>query len=269
MKQRPSSLAEASDAPTVLITGWSVAGGQLAAWQAQLARISGRPVQLFDFHPVGAPLGYYPPLGHLPSPYAQALRESWGPAPAHPRTLIGWSTGTLIALEATHFWPSYVAKLVLVSGTACFCRKNGYACGTATARVRWLTKQIKGAHASTALHDFLERTLQPYTWTPDQASVYVKAARAMGSAALTMGLDYLQQADWRMWCPDIQQPVQLLHGGQDAIVPTAAAQWLQKALPHARLTINAEQGHGWPLCDPAGLARRIANLQTDTGLAVG
>lgn len=269
MKRRQPSPAVAADAPTVLITGWSVPEPLLAPWQTALSATSGQPVQLFDFHPVGASLGYCPPLGHLPSPYAQALRESWGLNPVHPRTLIGWSTGTLIALEASYFWPDHVAKLVLVGGTACFCRKNGYTCGTDATQVRWLAKQIKGAHASDALHDFLKRTLQPHAWPPDRAAAYAEAARAMGAAALAMGLAYLQQADWRAWCAGIQQPVELLHGGQDAVIPPAAAQWLQAALPHARLVIDAEQGHGWPLSDPTGLARRIADLQTDAGLAIG
>lgn len=248
---------------TTIITGWSTLPAALEPWRAAWAALTGQSVHLFDFHPYGTNLGIFPPFGHLPSPYAQALRETLG---THPQTLVGWSTGALIALETAHFWPDAVQSLYLVSATACFCAKPGYPCGTERTHLRVMKRQLASKNPQRVLELFWQQTLAPTTietldsLSAQRCTAAGTQAQQIPVPALQAGLTYLEWADLRDWCPSISQPTYLWHGAADAVIPVAAAQALAAALPRATIQIDPHQGHGWPLTDPQGLARRMHAL---------
>jgi pimeloyl-ACP methyl ester carboxylesterase len=71
---------------------------------------------------------------------------------------------------------------------------------------------------------------------------------------------------WGIDCTRIAQPVLLLHGGQDRIVPASHAAWLARRCPAATLWLQPEGGH-LSVLDAAPralewLAARIAALPT-------
>ncbi len=246
---------------STIVTGWSIVPTALEPWRAAWADASGHTVRVFDFHPYGTTLGIFPPFGHLPSPYAQALRESMHSAT--PQTLVGWSTGTLIALETAHFWPDAVSDLYLVGATACFCTKPNYPCGTERTHVRAMSRQLSGKRHAQVIADFWQRALDPARLETLDSPAAGHCADALTAAqqipvpALQAGLTYLQLADVRQWCPEIRQPVHLFHGKADAVVPVTAAHWLADALPLATIEVEPRQGHAWPLIDHAHLVQRM------------
>ncbi|MDO4706384.1 MAG: alpha/beta fold hydrolase, partial [Comamonadaceae bacterium] len=71
------------------------------------------------------------------------------------------------------------------------------------------------------------------------------------ATALLAGLDWLQTLDLRAQAARITQPTLLIHGGQDGLMPLAAAQWLAEHLPQAELLTLPDAAHAPFLHDPA------------------
>jgi pimeloyl-[acyl-carrier protein] methyl ester esterase len=66
--------------------------------------------------------------------------------------------------------------------------------------------------------------------------------------------------DLRKSLPRVAQPVLLLHGDRDSIVPLAAAEYLQRALTRARLDVFSGAAHAPFVAHAAGVAKRIAEF---------
>ena len=56
-------------------------------------------------------------------------------------------------------------------------------------------------------------------------------------------MEYLRDSDVRAKIPDIGIPVLLLHGADDRIIPSSAAEWLHDNLPDSQLRIIENDGH--------------------------
>ena len=76
-------------------------------------------------------------------------------------------------------------------------------------------------------------------------------------AALAAGLRMLRETDLRASLPHIVQPVLILHGARDDVVPIEAGEYLQRTLPCARLEVFAGTAHALPVAQPRRTARRI------------
>ena len=69
--------------------------------------------------------------------------------------------------------------------------------------------------------------------------------------------------DLRSAVPQIRQPVRLLHGAGDTLMPVAAAEWLADTLPDGRLSIFADAGHAPFLSRPQDCASLIEGFARD------
>jgi len=67
--------------------------------------------------------------------------------------------------------------------------------------------------------------------------------------ALAEGLDILSAADLRAELKEVRQPVLVLHGDRDRLVPSGAAEYLRDALPDAQLKCMPGAGHAPFLSD--------------------
>jgi pimeloyl-[acyl-carrier protein] methyl ester esterase len=243
-----------SRTPLLFLHGWAMTP---AVWQPLIAAL-GESVHAAAIHLPALP-------GHgadAASPGEDSLAawvEALAPALPASAVLVGWSLGALLALELARIRPARVARLILIGATARFVAAPGWAHGldaatveafidgyarhpTATLR-RFLALQTLGDAARRQLLPLLDAACLPHSGPP--------------RPALADGLRILAAADLRPGLATIPQPVHLIHGDGDAVMPPAAARGLADALPHARLTILENRGHAPLLSSPAECAALI------------
>jgi pimeloyl-ACP methyl ester carboxylesterase len=163
--------------------------------------------------------------------------------------IITGSMGGLLALE--HL-PESCRKLILISSTARFCSDEGYPCGTPEKVLRRMIIQIK-RNPEAVLEEFFKNVHYPHEECrrsfPLRSDAIVDSASSTEQEApstlpaLVAGLEYLRDSDVRARIPAISIPILLLHGADDRIIPSAAAEWLHDHLPDSRLRIFEKNGH--------------------------
>lgn len=174
-----------------------------------------------------------------------------------PVRLIGWSIGALIALEIAAEWPERVCGVVLINGTARFTATEGDSAGTPIEQLQKLLAAIASPdQCERALTRFIIQSALPHRMDRSTLKNRVVMANALGTEGLVDGLHYLRDTDVRALVDRITQPVLLLHGSEDVVIPPGAAHWLANHLPQAKLHIEQGMGHDWPLRDP----ERIVDL---------
>jgi pimeloyl-[acyl-carrier protein] methyl ester esterase len=164
---------------------------------------------------------------------AQVLTDQSIP---HAEFIITGSMGGLLALE--HL-PERCKKLVLISSTAKFCAHEGYPCGTPEKVLRRMILQLK-RDPQAVLTEFFKNVHYPDVQDPVNN---MPPTSPPDLESLVEGLEYLLHKDLRDRVVDIQIPVLLLHGAEDQIIPSSAAEWLNSHLPDSRLRIKENQGH--------------------------
>lgn len=151
--------------------------------------------------------------------------------------IVGWSLGTLVALEGVAFGPDNVKALVLVSGTSRMTSQDNYpgvdkrVLKAMYARFRRTPRQVIEEFARLSI----DGGLDSWPETNEFIDTFVKQAERLNSDHLAAGLRYLQEKDLRRILPEIGIPVRLLHGVGDRIIPVDCARYMQKSLPEARL----------------------------------
>jgi pimeloyl-[acyl-carrier protein] methyl ester esterase len=146
-------------------------------------------------------------------------------------------TGSMGGLLALELLPDRCKRLVLISSTAKFCADAGYLCGTHEKVLKRMILQLK-RNPDTVLAEFYKNVHDPHT--------PLKTDPGCSLEDLVAGLEYLLASDIRQMVPEITIPVLLLHGAQDRIIPSAAAEWLHAHLPDSRLKIYENDGHALP-----------------------
>ncbi len=145
--------------------------------------------------------------------------------------IIGWSMGGLLALD---LFPARCKKLVLISSTARFCATDGYPCGVTEKTLRRMILQLK-RNPESVLSEFYKKAHAPLFHTFKYAG--------QPTEELRIGLEYLRTSDLRKKVQTLENPVLLLHGEEDQIIPPSASEWLHAHLPNSRLTLFKGGGH--------------------------
>lgn len=159
--------------------------------------------------------------------------------------LAGWSLGAMLALDLAARHPERIQQLVLFGTTPRFVAgpdwphgldaptvaafSSGFATDPEATLRRFMALQLLGESRRRGVMHSLGNALL----LCDEGN----------TPALADGLHILAQADLRASVANIEQPVSLIHGRDDALMPLAAAQWLAQALPDARLTVLDGCGH--------------------------
>lgn len=219
----------------VLLHGWGMNAG---AWHGVLAPLA----QAFRVHTVDLP-------GFGGSPYAgqgmeMVLDVLLSRLPAR-FALAGWSWGGQLALQLAQLAPQRVAKLVLVATPPRFVQAADWPHAVEAAVFAQFAAGLE-QDATATLRRFLALQAQG---GPDarqlmrQLQVAVNAHGGQDAAALRWGLTDLLQRDMRPAARQCEMPALVVQGANDALVPAAAAQWLQAALPAARLLLYPQCGH--------------------------
>lgn len=181
----------------------------------------------------------FPDFNHLVQTFLQFHAVT-----GHRRTvLIGWSLGGMLALQLANHFPEHIAKVILISSTACFTVRENYPAGLSPAIVRRLSRKLSHGHRQ-ALLDFYKLMFSPQELTTAQTFAATLAPLMdFPIPSLIAGLDYLLKTDLRASLPDIPVPCHIIHGSADEICPPAAGQYLADHLPHAVLHMLRAAGH--------------------------
>jgi len=124
----------------------------------------------------------------------------------------GWSTGAMFAYAAAQVCNP--EKLILLSATPCFCRKDDFRFGTRPAAVDQMINAL-GRDKNAVLQSFYERCGLAY----DPAAIPNYTIDE-----LSHGLMFLKQADLRPLAPPPTSPT-LYHGTDDLIIPVSASKY--------------------------------------------
>lgn len=170
-----------------------------------------------------------------------------------PAIWVGLSLGGMIAMTAAARWPEQVVGLVLVSTTPKFVRSGDWEYGMEPLVLEGFFKDLQIGYQQT-LSRFL--SLQIGVQSPSRQLLRDLRQQIFkypppNADVLTTGLDWLQHADIRPLLGKIPQPVLVVHGDRDRLVPQAAARYMTEMLADARLEVVADAGHLPFLVEPA------------------
>ncbi len=241
--------------PIVLLHGWGLSSSVWAPLQAALdPSLEVRTIDL---------------PGHGKATSAGDSLESWSDAVLAqlPRNgmLVGWSLGAQLALHLACLHPDRVSRLVLIGATPRFVQtdtwqaampadtladfRRSFDIDPAATQRRFIALQGLGDARRRDVVNALGSAATP----PDDAH----------KTALAEGLGLLANIDLRKVVPEIRQPVRLLHGAGDTLMPTAAAEWLADTLPDGRLSVFTDAGHAPFLSRPQDCAGLIEGFVRD------
>jgi pimeloyl-[acyl-carrier protein] methyl ester esterase len=239
----------------VLVHGWGLHGG---VWRGLAGRLAASFRVLLPDLP-----------GHGRSPaangdftLADVVAELQGHMTA-PAVWVGWSLGALVALTAARRFPQRVSRLVLIGATPKFVQAPDWPCAMPLQTLAQFARDLEDDY-----HATLVRFLSLQMGSGDvpgctsaanagSASAAVRQLRALlmehgepEPAALRSGLQWLADTDLRADLPAITAPALVLHGQHDRLVPPAAAEFLARQLPAARLALIRSAGHAPFLSHP-------------------
>jgi pimeloyl-[acyl-carrier protein] methyl ester esterase len=235
----------------VLLHGW---GFSPRIWDELAARLARR-------YRVHAP--HLPGYGDAPActPYTfEKMAEAIGDTAPRCCHVVGWSLGGEVALAWARRAPRQVQRLALIGSTPCFAARPGWPCATPRAVLRefgrrlaedragtlarFVAAQAKGDARARRLGDTLRRS----------------SAGDAPDGVLAAGLSALLAADLRGKLHEVAQPVLVLHGARDRIVPPAAGRRLAAALPDARFDLAPSCAHALFLSQPEKVARALRDF---------
>lgn len=220
----------------VLLHGWAMHSGIWGSVRDQLA-------QQFRLHLIDLPGHGLSPaqepatLDHLVEIISEILPERC--------MLGGWSLGGQIAMALALHEPERVQKLILISTTPCFAKRDDWEWGMEHKLLQLFLENLKLNYATT-INRFL--TLQmsgdrDATKILSQLRKHFLQRAEPDPTALEKGLKILQQSDLRERIAALQQPILLLHGENDVITHPAAASWMHQQLPQSQRVMFAHCGH--------------------------
>lgn len=169
---------------------------------------------------------------------------------------IAWSLGGLHALSRRDAAAS--RALVLISSTARFCADGTAWPGLPAANLRALQRQLARAPEA-ALRGFHRLCSE---FAPD-ALIESRANESL-TMSLEDGLRELAEIDVRSSLGAIDQPVLVLHGTRDRVIPVEAARAVAARIPNARLREHPDAGHDLPIAHCDWVVDRIGKFLQET-----
>jgi len=166
--------------------------------------------------------------------------------------VVGWSLGGQVALAWARSAPQQVARIVLIAATPCFARRAGWPHAITARALAGFSKGLATERAGT-----LRRFVSLQAQGDEKARQVARQLRAAHAArdrpapeALEGGLRILSETDMRDALGSIRQPVLVVHGDRDSLVPLAAGEYLSRRLFDARFLVLRGAGHAPFLSKP-------------------
>lgn len=239
---------DGSGDPIVLIHGFPFAK---EIWNAQAAQLSKRAMTIRpDLRGFGS--SSVPPGPYLMETFAGDLAAMLDALKIDRASIVGHSMGGYVAMAFARMYTERVAKLALV------CSKLKNDSDEAAANREKLASEIERDPQAALLESpYFTGLFSPQTLKNKENAV--RAARdiaqrnqAAGLAAAQRGM--AQRVDARDIAEDLDFPVLVVAGRDDAIVAPAEAEEVRAAFPHADLRVLGASGHVPMLEEPEALS---------------
>ena len=218
----------------MLLHGWGVHSG---VWDEVRGDLANR----FRVHLVDLP-GYGQSAACTPYISAELARTV---AKAVPEAICvcGWSLGAQVALRWALDYPEQVKRLVLVAATPRFVRSAGWPRGIEAQVLQEFAADLQSNVRSTLKRFVLLQTRGAKDARRQSAWLCQRLFAADNLEVLQAGLRMLLNTDLRQEMRKVKQPVLLLHGQKDSLVPVTSAYWLKQHLARARLEVFEDCAH--------------------------
>ncbi len=249
----------ADGASLVLLHGWGMHSG---IWHGLVEQLQDR----YRLYCIDLP-------GHGRSPFdsqqaslpamAEALHDAiTGDSLDGPVHLLGWSLGGMLAVQYTACFPARVASLTLIASNLSFSRRDDWPHAMDPEVLADFARQLQRDAPQTLQHFLgLQVLAQPGArQTLHVLREQLRSEVPPSEPALLAGLRILQAADLRPLATEIRQPVLLLGGKGDRLVPPAALENMQALLANARTRMIANSGHAPFIARPDECARQIRSF---------
>jgi pimeloyl-[acyl-carrier protein] methyl ester esterase len=237
----------------VMLHGWGMNSSVWADFAHQLA--SDYRVTLIDLP------------GHGRSPYrGQLALEGWAVdclAVAPPKAIwIGWSLGSMVALQAAQLAPERVAGVIVVAGMPRFVQADDWPHAMAP-RTLDLFIQALGDDHGKALERFLALQMLGSDLSQENLRRLKHRLRERPDPhpkALEAGLDLLKSADLRPALSELTCPTAWLYGDRDTLAPSKASQLLPVWLPRVVTEVIPGAAHTPFLSHPTETRRAVGRF---------
>ena len=223
----------------VLLHGWAMHSGIWQSVRSQLA-------QHFCLHLVDLP-GH----GASPTPWIHGpdslknMTEMIADSLPERSIICGWSLGGQIAMKLSLDTPERINKLILISTTPSFIQRKDWIWAMEEAILESFIANLNQDSIST-LNRFFTLQMQGEINTLlllRRLRKYISKEGVPDWDGLQIGMKTLLTTDLRRNIKNINHPVILLHGKNDAIVPPDVAKWLHDNLQNSKLIMFSDCGH--------------------------
>lgn len=219
-----------------LLHGWGSHGG---AWSESVELLQAR----FRVHAVDLP-GHGRSAACVPGSFNAAAEAVAGlivPGAA----VCGWSLGGLLAQRIAQCYPGRISALALVSTTPCFVQRPDWEHGMKPGVLADFAAGLQHDRERT-LRDFVQLNALHGSRGREAVRTFTQRLSEHGETpvpALLAALGWLESTDLRARAADIACPTLVIHGARDALAPVAAARWLARHVPGARMLELPDAAH--------------------------
>ncbi len=226
----------------LLLHGWAMHGG---IWPASLLAVLEQDFRLHIIdlpgHGRSAPLAEGFNLASVSDVLYQYARSRL----AGPACWLGWSLGGMLAANIAAQHPQAATRLVLVSSSLRFCKTENWPHAMDGSVLELFAAQLRKDYRGT-LSRFLALQFRGDSHAREGLRNVRKNLFAHGEAdreSLNGGLKILLDDDLRWQANTISQPLQLIGGQYDSLIPAAALETMANEFSHAQVTLIKGAGH--------------------------
>lgn len=161
--------------------------------------------------------------------------------------LIGWSLGSMVALDIANYYSNRINYLILFSATSKFAvtKNEDYQYGWNTIIVKRMINQLK-IDTKTILNQFYKNMFCKAELKEGFLDNFLQKEnkhRTYNVDSLIKGLEYLMISDIRKKLSTINIPVLFIHGKNDNICPIEAGYYINKLLIKSEFISIQNTGH--------------------------
>jgi pimeloyl-[acyl-carrier protein] methyl ester esterase len=162
--------------------------------------------------------------------------------------ILGWSLGSLLAVEAACKYKNRIKWVILVSGTSRFSRdkQTGYSCGWPQSVVNKMKAALQKdrVRTMTSFYSSMFSVEETKQFCDKKFIDTMLMGRVQKTKELEAGLNFLLQEDVREMLASIDIPLLLIHGAKDTICPVSASEYISRQVKgKVLLNIMAGAGH--------------------------
>jgi non-heme chloroperoxidase len=228
--------------PLVFVHGWSMSA-RVWRYQAEALASSYRVVTVdLRGHGESSPTV----SGFALEDLAADVIELFARLDLHNATLIGWSMGVQVVLQAFARLRERLVALVLVGGTPMFNASDDYPYGLPPVETRGMAVCLRRNYTKT-MGDFFNGMFAEGELSHEDYQRIVReivlGARLPEPDVALKALDALASSDLRSILPEINVPVLLVHGSRDTVSLPGASRYMAQHLRNASLQIMEGVGH--------------------------